>query len=94
MLYTTQCVAEQRKFYFMHSGINTSMENTRLMAKARNEITKQTLMHRNLSSNNFSMDQRRLAENFATQYAEQLTARTGQPWTGYVEAYVPGISKA
>ena len=94
MLYTTQCVAEQRKFYFMYSGINTSMENTRLMAKARNEVTKQTLMHRNLGSDNFHPSQRKLAEDFADQYARKLSQRTGELWTGYVEEYVPGIFKA
>jgi hypothetical protein len=66
----------------------------RLIAKARNETTKQTVMHRNLHSSNFSVSQRKLAEDFADQYAAKLTARTQQPWTGYVEEYVPGIFKA
>jgi hypothetical protein len=69
------------------------MENTRLMAMARNEVTKQTLMHRNLGSNNFHPSQRKLAEDFADQYARKLTDRWQQPWTGYVVEYTPGIYK-
>ena len=66
----------------------------RLIAKARNETTKQTLMHRNLASNNFALTQRKLAEAFADQYAANLTARTGNEWTGFVEEYTPGILRA
>ena len=62
----------------------------RLMAKARNETTKVTLMHRNQHANNFALSQRKLAEDFAVQYALKLTERTVNTWTGFVVEYTPG----
>ena len=64
------------------------------MAKARNETTKVTLMHRNQHANNFALGQRKLAEDFADQYALKLTERTGDTWTGYVVEYTPGTVSA
>ena len=66
----------------------------RLMAKARNETTKVTLMHRNQYANNFALNQRKLAQDFADQYAAKLSTRTGDTWTGYVEEYTPGTVTA
>ena len=47
-------------------------------------------MHRNMSEAKFNLKQRRLAEDFAQQYAAKMTERTGQPWTAYLEEYTPG----
>jgi len=65
-----------------------------LIAKAQNTVTKQTVMHRNLSEAKFTLKQRKLAEDFAEQYAAKLTARTGETWTARVEEYTPGIVSA
>jgi hypothetical protein len=65
-----------------------------LIAKARNEVTKVTVMHKDLSGSVFTERHRELGEDFARQYALKLTQRTGQKWTGYLEEYVPGIVKA
>ena len=70
------------------------MSQKYLIAKAQNTITKQTVMHRNLSEAKFALSQRRLAQDFADQYAIKMTERTGEPWTGYVEEYTPGIVTA
>jgi hypothetical protein len=67
---------------------------TRLIAKARNETTKVTLQNRNLNSDNFAMNQRKLAQDFADQYARKLSVRTGDTWTGFVEEYTPGTRVA
>ena len=61
-----------------------------LIAKATNQTTGQTVMHRNLSEAKFRLDQRKLAEDFARQYALKISTRTGETWTGYVEEYTPG----
>jgi hypothetical protein len=70
------------------------MSQKYLIAKAQNTLTKQTVMHRNLSDAKFELSQRKLAEDFARQYAEKITARTGVAWKGYVEEYTPGIVTA
>ena len=67
---------------------------TRLIAKARNETTKVTLQNRNLNSDNFAMNQRKLAQDFSNKYAEKLSERTGDTWTGFVEEYTPGTRVA
>tara|TARA_A200000159_G_scaffold163355_1_gene189379 strand:+ start:142 stop:351 length:210 start_codon:yes stop_codon:yes gene_type:complete len=67
---------------------------TRLIAKARNETTKVTVQNRNQYSNNFTVSQRKLAQNFADQYARKLSVRTGDTWTGFVEEYTPGTNVA
>ena len=70
------------------------MAQTYLIAKATNQITKQTVMHKDLSGAKFTLQQKALAEDFARQYAQKLSSRTEQPWTGYVVEYTPGIVKA
>jgi len=70
------------------------MSRKYLIAKAQNTVTKQTVMHRNLSDAKFDLTQRKLAEDFANQYAAKITARTGDTWVGYVEEYTPGIVTA
>ena len=69
------------------------MSQKYLIAKARNTITGETVMHRNLGTARFRLDQRRLAEDFARQYALKLTDRFRQPWTPFVEEYTPGRNR-
>jgi len=70
------------------SSINTSMEQY-LLAKARNTITGQTVKNQDLTGARFTLQQRFLAEDSARQLAEKMTARTGDTWLGFVEAYTP-----
>jgi len=69
------------------------MSQKYLIAKARNTVTGETVMHRNLGTARFRLDQRRLAEDFATQYAKKLSDRFQQPWTAFVEEYTPGRNR-
>ena len=69
------------------------MSQKYLIAKATNQITKQTVMHKDLTGAKFTLKQRKLAEDFAEQYAKKLTDRWQQPWTGFVEEYTPGRLK-
>ncbi len=68
--------------------INTSM-NQYLLAKARNTITGQTVKNQDLTGARFTLQQRTLAEDSAHQLAAKMTARTGDLWQGFVEAYTP-----
>lgn len=77
---------------FSAGQLNTQMQTQYLMAKARNTVTGETVMHRNMGTAHFRMDQRRLAEDFARQYAAKLSLRTQQQWLGYVEPYTPGVN--
>ena len=40
------------------------------------------------------MSQKKLAQDFADQYARKLSVRTGDTWTGFVEEYTPGTNVA
>ena len=70
------------------------MSQKYLIAKAQNTVTTQTVMHKDLSGAKFTLQQRKLAEDFADQYAAKLTSRTQQPWSGFVVEYTPGKVKA
>lgn len=71
-----------------------SMEQKYLIAKATNNITGITLQIRDLNGARFELTQKKLAKDFAQKYAEKLSHRTQQSWTGHVEEYTPGIVKA
>jgi hypothetical protein len=60
-----------------------------LIVKARNTVTGQTQKQQDLTGHRFTMEQRSLAEDRARQFAEALTARTGDAWIAVVEAYEP-----
>lgn len=60
-----------------------------LIVKARNLNKCQTVKTQDLTGARFTMAQRALAEDMARQLAEKMTARTGDAWQGFVEAYVP-----
>ena len=70
------------------SSINTSMEQY-LLAKARNTVTGQTVKNQDLTGARFTLQQRVLAEDSASQLAVKMTARTGDTWLGFVEVYSP-----
>ncbi len=71
------------------STINTRMEQQYLLAKARNTVTGQTVKNQDLTGARFTLQQRTLAEDSARQLAEKMTARSGDLWQGFVEAYTP-----
>lgn len=62
-----------------------------LLTKARNLITGQTIKAQDLTGARFELRQRALAEDSARQLGERMTARTGEPWTGFVEVYTPTV---
>jgi hypothetical protein len=63
--------------------------NQYLLAKARNTITGQTVKNQDLTGARFTLQQRVLAEDSARQLALKMSARTGDAWLGFVEAYTP-----
>jgi hypothetical protein len=60
-----------------------------LLAKARNTVTGQTVKNQDLTGARFTLQQRSLAEESASQLAAKMTARTGDEWLGFVEQYTP-----
>ena len=60
-----------------------------LLVKARNTVTGQTVKNQDLTGGRFTLKQRVLAEDSARQLADKMTARTGDTWVGFVEAYTP-----
>jgi hypothetical protein len=60
-----------------------------LLPKARNTVTGQTVKNQDLTGGRFTLKQRVLAEDSARQLAAKMTARTGDTWQGFVEAYTP-----
>lgn len=65
------------------------MSQQYLLPKARNTATGQTVKTQDLTGNRFTMSQRTLAEDMARQLADKMTARTGDLWQGFVQAYTP-----
>ena len=65
------------------------MNQTFLLPKARNTRTGQTVKTQDLTGNRFALSQRFMAEDMARQLAAKMTARTGDIWQGFVEAYTP-----
>ena len=60
-----------------------------LLPKARNTVTGQTVKNQDLTGGRFTLQQRVLAEDSARQLADKMSARTGDLWQGFVEAYTP-----
>jgi hypothetical protein len=60
-----------------------------LLPKARNTVTGQSVKNQDLTGGRFTLKQRVLAEDSARQLAAKMTARTGDTWQGFVEAYTP-----
>ena len=83
---------------FMHgtstaSDINILMEHKYLLAKARNTVTGQTVKNQDLTGDRFTLQQRDLAESSADALALKMTARTGDTWVGFCEAYTPTVRR-
>ena len=59
------------------------------MPKARNTLTGQTVMEKDLSGNRLELRQRSVAEAQAQRLADKMSRTTDQPWTAFVEVYTP-----
>jgi hypothetical protein len=69
------------------------MEQQYLLVKARNTVTGQTVKNQDLTGARFTLNQRSLAEDSAQQLADRMTARTGDLWVGFCEAYTPTVRR-
>ena len=69
--------------------INIHMSEQYLLPMARNTLTGQTVKTQDLTGNRFTQAQRFLAEDMAQQLADRMSARTGEPWQGFVQSYTP-----
>lgn len=65
------------------------MSEQYLLPKARNTVTGQTVKTQDLTGSRFKLSQRALAEAMSEQLAAKMSARTGQPWKGFLETYTP-----
>ena len=75
-------------------GIGTAFDINNCMSKyllpmARNTVTGQTVKTQDLNGLRYTLQQRVLAESAADQCAAKMTARTGDQWQGFVQAYTP-----
>jgi len=60
-----------------------------LLPMARNLVSGQTVKTQDLTGERFTEQQRALAEDMAEQLAVKMTARTREPWEGFVKTYTP-----
>jgi hypothetical protein len=60
-----------------------------LLSKARNTVTGQSVKNQDLTGARFTMAQRNMCQEVADQLAAKMTAKTGDSWVGYCEAYTP-----
>lgn len=67
------------------------MAETYYLPKARNTKTGQTVKDQDLSGGRFTKRFKHLAEDRANQLATAMSARTGDTWTGFIEAYTPTV---
>ena len=56
---------------------------------ARNLTTGVTVKTQDLTGARFTHSQRALAEDMCNQLADKMTAKTGEPWVGFVKEYTP-----
>lgn len=61
------------------------MKTVYLIPKARNDLTKETVAHMELSGRRFALHERALVQQLADGLAQKLAAKTKDPWTGYVD---------
>ncbi len=71
------------------SVINNCMEQQFLLSKARNTVTGQSVKNQDLTGARFTLAQRAMCQEVADQLAAKMTAKTGETWVGYCEAYTP-----
>jgi len=75
------------------SSINICMEHKFLLSKARNTLTGQTVKNQDLTGARFTLAQRSMCQEVADQLAARMTARTGESWVGFCEAYTPTVRR-
>ena len=68
-------------------NLDYNMAQQYLAVKARNMITGETVMSRDLSGGRYELRQRSVANLEARLLAEQMTRRKGEPWQGFVEVF-------
>jgi hypothetical protein len=69
------------------------MEQNFLLSKARNTVTGQTVKNQDLTGTRFTPAQRAICQEVADQLAAKMSARTGDAWVGFCEAYTPTVRK-
>lgn len=65
-----------------------------LLPKARNLSTGQTVKQQDLTGHRFTLEQRNLATAVAEKFANELTARTKEPWVAFLEEYEPSVRRS
>ena len=68
--------------------------STYLLPMARNLTTGVTVKSQDLTGARFTLAQRALAEDMSQQIADKLTAKTGDPWAGFVKQYTPTVRRS
>jgi hypothetical protein len=58
-----------------------------LMPKARNKLTGETVMEKDLRGQRLELRQRVLAETQARDLAGRMVRKTNEPWQGFVDVY-------
>jgi acetyl-CoA carboxylase carboxyltransferase component len=61
-----------------------------LLPMARNTVTGETVKTQELGGSHFTRTQEPLAKIIATKLAEDMTARSGVTWVGFLREYNPG----
>ena len=64
-----------------------------LLSKARNTLTGQTVKNQDLTGHRYTFAQRSLCQEVADQLAAKMTAKTGNTWVGFCEAYTPSVRR-
>jgi hypothetical protein len=70
------------------------MEHKFLLSKARNTLTGQTVKNQDLTGARFTLAQRSMCQEIADRLAADMTARTGEAWVGFCEAYTPSARRS
>ena len=65
-----------------------------LLPMARNTVTGETVKTQDLAGQHFTQTQSGMASVIADRLAEDLTARTGVKWVGFLRPYTPGENLA
>jgi hypothetical protein len=68
------------------------MSQQYLLPKARSS-SGQTVKQQDLTGVRYTLQQRAICQQQADKLAESMSQRTGQQWTGFVEAYTPTVRK-
>ena len=71
----------------MLENLDYNMAQQYLVVKARNMLTGETVMSRDLTGQRLELRQRTVANLEARTLAEKMTRRKGEPWQGFVEVF-------